>query len=241
MNMGNRRLLTTTVALTMGALIALACGESPVTAPADLAPSFAKPPGAGGGPNSGTPLSITLTGVHVTEDSDGPYIDGVFGVMAIIDQNDDLKFDIDAPKKSSAPREICFHFGNNLVTPGTDGASIPAEICGGPLWNTRDVDLSTMVPTTSSEVGSRFIVTPGDGVEYKVRYGPEPLGPVCGLPSDKVSIKGVDTDSDGTSDTWDLDATGRVAIVTSHRTKGNNPWLCVGTYTMSWVATLTTD
>lgn len=167
-------------------------------------------------------------------------------MLAIVDQNDDLKFDIDAPKKGTA-REICFTFGDRLEPDGP-GSLDRQTICGGPLWNTRgvNVELSGMIPDPdqSAEFGSRFIVSPGNGFEYKVRYGAEP---VCGSLSlgerlSSVSVTAHDNDGDELPDSWTLNATGRVAFVSAHDTKlkgkSDPGFVCVGTYVMSWTAYL---
>ncbi len=124
------------------------------------------------------------------------------------------------------------------------------RLCGGPIWNTRAVFLPDLAPEDDPLEGlSRFIFSPETGVQYKVRFGAEPAcdGLVAPLEGDEKSgvtiTGGADVDGDEKSDSWTLNATGRVASVTraikSSGPRENSGFKCVGIYGMSWVATLT--
>ena len=162
--------------------------------------------------------------------------------MAFIDDFNHLRFDLNKPKQGQTQRAICYDFSKLIQAVASDPVS--GVLCGVSIWNTRTVNLRDL--TNGQEVPdglSRFIFGTGTGVQYKVRYAPfETVCPgLVQIEGTGVAITGgPDDNSDGKSDSWTIDATDRVAFVTRANSKGKDQaWQCVGTYQMSWVATLT--
>lgn len=228
--------------LGFGALAStLACNELPNTQPADDAISFMKGGNGGGGRKQETPLAIVLLNsstAEVTTDGRGAYVDGEIGVVAFIDDFNDLRFDLNKPKRGLAQRAMCFDFSNPIDLVVSD--PLTGKLCGVTIWNTRNVPLRDITVGSPQEGTSRFIFNPGEDVQYKVRYGDSEtacLGLELGA-EDKsgIAVTGTDEDNDGMLDSWTLDATDRVAFVS--RAPKNQGFHCVGTFRMSWKADL---
>ena len=205
----------TSMALTMGVLLAMACGESPVTVAADLAPSFAKGGnggggggGRGGGPGSGDdgdPAQVVVRdagGDAVTSDGDPLYVDGVETVNVAITATD-FHFQMGTHKKK-ANRDLALKLG-----PSTDGSSDPfggeQQVLDGVGFRIHEGIVTIACDGVEITTHGRFLFGSSLGMAH-LAFGVPGIDPEGGLAGDLLTVSRVDNE-DGTS-TWTITSDG---------------------------------